>query len=117
MNPAGVAAASPVRLFLRRTKAKIRAECDKNRHITFRIGWNIRGFPAEKYFFTLARKARLHHIVAARYCGFVREAAALPGRFLPELGRFGNEAAFFFSGFFSGASLYCLDVVAPPPSR
>jgi hypothetical protein len=25
------------------------------------------------------------------------EAAALPGRFLPELGRFGNEAAFFLS--------------------
>src|SRR5512144_2614189 len=37
----------------------------------------------------------LQHIAAVRYRGSLREAAALPGRFLPELGRFGNEAAFF----------------------
>jgi len=37
-----------------------------------------------------------HHIVAARYCGSVREAAALPGRFLPELGRFDIVKAAFF---------------------
>lgn len=52
----------------------------------------------------------LDHIVAARYCGSVREAAALPGRFLPELGRFGNEAAFFHCG----AVLFVPGVVAPP---
>src|SRR6185312_10626634 len=44
----------------------------------------------------LAQACMFHHIVAARYCGFVREAAALPGRFLPELGRFGMSRAAFF---------------------
>jgi hypothetical protein len=45
---------------------------------------------------TLASEGPIQHIVAARYSGSVREAAALPGRFLPELGRFGNpEAAIF----------------------
>jgi hypothetical protein len=44
----------------------------------------------------LAPEEPIQHIVAARYLGSVREAAALPGRFLPELGRFGNpEAAVF----------------------
>jgi hypothetical protein len=50
----------------------------------------------------LAERGEFYHIAAARYCGSVREAAALPGRFLPELGRFRPpEAAFFL---FSTAS-------------
>jgi hypothetical protein len=44
-------------------------------------------FCLESSHFTLAEKQELLHIVAARYCDFGREAAALPGRFLPELGR------------------------------
>jgi hypothetical protein len=52
---------------------------------------------ARKRFLMLALKVKFHHIVAARYCGSVHEAAALPGRFLPELGRFLTEAAFFLS--------------------
>jgi hypothetical protein len=51
----------------------------------------------------LAGANEFHHIVAARYCGSVREAAALPGRFLPELGRFGfPKRPFFFM-----AKLFC----------
>ncbi|MEP6830733.1 MAG: hypothetical protein ABI963_10365, partial [Rhizomicrobium sp.] len=45
----------------------------------------------------LAAETKFPYFVAARYCGSAREAAALPGRFLPELGRFGNEAAIFYS--------------------
>src|SRR6185503_4452031 len=53
---------------------------------------------AWKDILTLAWRARFPHIAAARYCGSVREAAALPGRFLPELGRFGSpKRPFFFS--------------------
>jgi hypothetical protein len=58
------------------------------------FGWII---SHGKQILTLAPQIEFHHIVAARYCGSVREAAALPGRFLPELGRFGNEAAIFYS--------------------
>jgi len=57
---------------------------------------------ASRDILTLAPRARFHHIAAARYRGSVCEAAALPGRFLPELGRFSTpEAAFFFARIFS----------------
>ncbi len=53
-------------------------------------------FCAEYANFHLADKFRLRHIVAARYRDFDREAAALPGRFLPELGR-SSERPFFLA--------------------
>ena len=62
--------------------------------------WNIldfQGIFAWNLLLTIARQVEFHHIAAARYRGSVCEAAALPGRFLPELGRFLTEAAFFFS--------------------
>jgi hypothetical protein len=53
-------------------------------------------FCAEYGNFHLADKFWLRHIVAARYRDFDREAAALPGRFLPELGR-SSERPFFLA--------------------
>jgi hypothetical protein len=47
----------------------------------------------------LADKFLFRHIVAARYRDLGREAAALPGRFLPELGR-SSERPFFYLPFF-----------------
>jgi hypothetical protein len=56
------------------------------------------GILAWNFLLTIARRVEFHHIAAARYRGSVCEAAALPGRFLPELGRFGiPEAAFFLA--------------------
>ena len=86
-----------IRLLLRRTIAQIEFRCWKIRQRCCEIACFDWVISLKRHILTLAPEPGLHHIVAARYCGFVREAAALPGRFLPELGRFGNEAAFFLS--------------------
>jgi hypothetical protein len=54
----------------------------------------LRRFVWNGYSLILADKASFLHIVAARYYGLRREAAALPERFLPELGR-SSERPFF----------------------
>ena len=58
----------------------------------------LRRFIWNDYRLTLADKSRFLHIVAVRYYGLRREAAALPGRFLPELGR-SSERPFFWLSF------------------
>jgi hypothetical protein len=87
----------PIRPLLRRTIAEIESRCPKIRQSYCKMACFNWVILQKKHILTLAPEIRFHHIVAARYCGSVREAAALPGRFLPELGRFGNEAAFFLS--------------------
>jgi len=54
----------------------------------------LRRFVWNYYRLALADNSRFLHIAAARYCGLRREAAALSGRFLPELGR-SSERPFF----------------------
>jgi hypothetical protein len=69
-------------------------------------------FCLESLHFRLAAKPELMHIVAARYCDFGREAAALPGRFLPELGR-SYERPFFCAGLLRPYAVAMDGFVAP----
>jgi hypothetical protein len=85
----------PICPLLRRTIVEIESRCLKIRQSRCKMACFNWVISSKKHILTLAPEIEIHHIVAARYCGSVREAAALPGRFLPELGRFGNEAAFF----------------------
>jgi hypothetical protein len=108
VNPEGLFLACSIRLLLRRTIAQIESSCRKIRQRCCEIACFSWVIPLEKHILTLAPEIEFHHIVAARYCGSAREAAALPGRFLPELGRFGNEAAFFYQrGSFRPVALRC----------
>ncbi|HEY4274097.1 MAG TPA: hypothetical protein VGM68_01325, partial [Rhizomicrobium sp.] len=94
-----------IRLILRRTIAAIASKCPKNRRLPCEIPCFGRIKSPRKDILRLVERVPFHHIVAARYCGSAREAAALLGRFLPELGRFGFEAAFFLARVFGLAFL------------
>jgi hypothetical protein len=52
--------------------------------------------PQGQVFYPLQQKPSPTILLQRGIAGSPREAAALPGRFLPELGRFLTEAAFFY---------------------